>query len=862
MAKWSKVLRNLSCAFVISTALTPLPAQAEPITTTLFGAAFASSLGGVIVSSVIGTAASWLGAQVINWLFPPTGNETNSNTTPNPMEVTFGERVNRSGFFGVQPIGGHWVHANEYSNATQLQLIYILADGWIDGTISSVKVQGRAYDVTSVTPTNNAHREYRVDEFDNLIRIRVHDGRPGQAADTNMVAQTSGWDSNKKFSSMAYVAVEIESNRDKFNGIPELVFVTRGLKCYDPRKDSTASGGSGAHRFNDPTTWEYTKNPFVQAYHYTRGFYFNSFRVLGAGYAAAQLDYDSFIAAMNVADETVSIPGGGTRPRYECHMTFDDAEAFGSVMDRLCQAGGGHYSERQGRIAVYAGAARTSVMTITDDDIVDDVPYDFDPKVGGETLISAIQGTYTHPTDFYATPYTALYPSEFVYSGMEPRTQDVNFPQVQHPHQAYLLAKMMLYRWQLQANAMITLDIKDIELEVNDWITWTSSNDAVGTRVWQIVSTAYDFSTARVQLGLAEISADVYDDDSVAGDVVVPVRERPVTTYISAISGLQADPVNVTGSDGSRLPGLKFTYTPIFDAAITGIRFAYRVVGTTDPVKYVIDPSPNDGLYYASDFVEPGKRYEVNAQIIGIPGRTYDWLASWIEASADTSTFIATYALSAAFDNVNLDVLGDDIRNLIRSMNKDVTQLWHELQDLQYYVGDQDIGNQFQMNEIRQELSSEIDGVSASFSQVVTTIIAPINGQLQALVDAVTALNASDVEGNLNAARWRMVVATGPTGYSRIVLETKYDGADAAYRGASTFWDTPNNPLLKTRIINLADEFVLSDGTNLEAPFIFSGGVAVMNASRINVVEAGELRSFDGLMSIDLNLKRISISPA
>jgi hypothetical protein len=35
-----------------------------------------------------------------------------------------------------------------------------------------------------------------------------------------------------------------------------------GLKLYDPRLDST-NGGSGSHRYNDPTTWTYSNNPIL-----------------------------------------------------------------------------------------------------------------------------------------------------------------------------------------------------------------------------------------------------------------------------------------------------------------------------------------------------------------------------------------------------------------------------------------------------------------------------------------------------------------------------------------------------------------------------------------------------------------------
>ena len=51
----------------------------------------------------------------------------------------------------------------------------------------------------------------------------------------------------------------------------------------------------------------------------------------------------------------------------------------------------------------------------------------------------------------------------------------------------------------------------------------------------------------------------------------------------------------------------------------------------------------------------------------------------------------------------------------------------------------------------------------------------------------------------------------------------------------------PTNPLDPTRFVVVADQFVVTDGVDSEAPFVIEGGVVKMIATR-----AGIITSFDG----------------
>lgn len=109
-------------------------------------------------------------------------------------------------------------------------------------------------------------------------------------------------------------------------GRPQFKWLVRGKRCYDPRKDSTVAGGSGAHRWADPTTWEYTRNPIVCRYNWARGIYAGDqvdkpeMLLLGRGLSAVEAPPERIIAWANLCDEQVA-------QRYLSATLVQDASA-------------------------------------------------------------------------------------------------------------------------------------------------------------------------------------------------------------------------------------------------------------------------------------------------------------------------------------------------------------------------------------------------------------------------------------------------------------------------------------------------------------------------------------------------------
>src|SRR5690606_28017624 len=145
-----------------------------------------------------------------------------------------------------------WLKAND-----RAQLVFALAD-WECDSLDYVYVNGERFNLKpNPSPESNADREYIVDGYDDSIILPCYAGRMDQSANSQLIAhaEPSGrWTTSDRLAGICYVQAELRHSPDVFpGGIPELVFVIKGAKLYDQRKDSTA-GGSGSHRWNDVST--------------------------------------------------------------------------------------------------------------------------------------------------------------------------------------------------------------------------------------------------------------------------------------------------------------------------------------------------------------------------------------------------------------------------------------------------------------------------------------------------------------------------------------------------------------------------------------------------------------------------------
>ena len=144
--------------------------------------------------------------------------------------------------------------------------------------------------------TNPAHRYRAV--------FNLHHGAATQTADPMLRASVaSEWTTAHKLNGITYIAASYEyDTKAMFKSVPQLTVVVKGQKVYDPRLDSTVTGGSGSQRLATPSTYAWNDNAACCFLNYITNDEY------GKGLTASDLDLESFIVAAVLTDTLVDTP--------------------------------------------------------------------------------------------------------------------------------------------------------------------------------------------------------------------------------------------------------------------------------------------------------------------------------------------------------------------------------------------------------------------------------------------------------------------------------------------------------------------------------------------------------------------------
>lgn len=189
---------------------------------------------------------------------------------------------------------------------------------------------------------------------------------PEPAALNTNVGNKPGWTAAHKLSGLAAVMTTLRydsKGKGTFMTEPNMLWVSRGVRCYDPRKDDTYPGGVGPQRWLDQTTWAFSNNPYVVGLTWAIGWKANGVRVAGVGINIRNIDVARFVEGANVADFNGWTCGGEV-------STGDDKWL---VLKSILQAGGGEPIKDGATLSCMVNAPRVPIATITANDIVGEI---------------------------------------------------------------------------------------------------------------------------------------------------------------------------------------------------------------------------------------------------------------------------------------------------------------------------------------------------------------------------------------------------------------------------------------------------------------------------------------------------------
>ncbi|MDH1897847.1 phage tail tip protein J-related protein [Aeromonas caviae] len=254
--------------------------------------------------------------------------------------------------------------------------------------------------------------------FGELVSYELHVDR--QTADPFMLANCADWKEDMIGQGITWLRISFKFDAEKFPaGLPNIKVEKFGKEVWDPR--------DGA--------WKWSRNAALVILDYYRSW---------LNVPDDEIRMEEFIQAANICDELVSIPGGGTEPRYSLDVEFDLGEPRVKVLEAMhmaCAAQPTYVGGRHGIIAgAYYGPASDELH---DYQIIGDL--ELLPEPPSSEKINQVAGTFVDPVSFKKTDFPAVIVAEWVEEdGGQPLIEDLDLRCVTSEHQAQRLANIIL----------------------------------------------------------------------------------------------------------------------------------------------------------------------------------------------------------------------------------------------------------------------------------------------------------------------------------------------------------------------------------------------------------------------------------
>ena len=352
------------------------------------------------------------------------------------------------------------------------------------------------------------------------VRIKQHLGSDDQLADADLVSASSKWTTEHRLRGIAYLYIRLEYDADMFpNGIPNISAEIKGKKLLDFRTSSTS----------------FSKNPALAIYDYmtdTR---------LGLGISTSDIDTSSFTTMANLCEENVTLSGGGTEKRYECHgVVYNDIPPM-NVLEDLLTSCLGVLSYTNGKFILKGGQYVAPSISLDEDDFISGI--NVQTKQSRKQLFNTVKGVFTSDeTNYQPSDYPAVTSSTFVDADGESIFTDIDLPYTKSSAMAQRIAKVCLFRNRQQIIITAKLNMKAFKLEVGDTVSITNTRLGFSSKIFEIADWSFEPSDELgISVVLKETISTLYDWNAEESEFVLDNTTLPTVQDVQAPSLVVTD---------------------------------------------------------------------------------------------------------------------------------------------------------------------------------------------------------------------------------------------------------------------------------------------------------------------------------
>lgn len=727
--------------------------------------AFASTtLGGIIVNAAIGIALS-IGSSLLQSLFSKKSQSRDPGTTvqlrvggANPFMFPAG----RTATAGVRAYYGVWSEGgtpNEYM--TDVVMVSALP---LSGGITGLYLNDQKVTIRTDLPKDAMGwpiQEY----FKNGKYYAWIDTFDGNQTTANPFLRSKfgthpnyPWNEDMIGRGVAYVTLTCRYDKDGLwsSGYPSMLIEIPSVPLYDVRKDSTA-GGSGPHRWGVVSTYEPSNNAMVRAYNVARGFYFGTEWVYGGqNWPAYRLPASSWMAAMNACDIVV-----GGEPQFHGGGMIECDIEVATALEELLRSASGLIAEIGGQYKVRVGAPGAPVMGFTDANIIVTREQGYAPFPGLESTYNIARITYTEPGERWSTKESPERRDETAIVSDDGRELpfNVDLPWVLTNLTAQRIAKTALDNGRrFRRHSMYQAPLFWL-IEPLDVVAWTSAHN-------QYVAKEFDVEQISGNSAMMQsIIIRENDPSDYAWNPLIdplPYQIIPVVPDVvppQPVTGWQVFPAIIKDETGrDRRPSIEVR----FDGALTDIdrvRVQVRIEGTSsliwdNTVVYPATPTTTAAIILNGDF-PPNVACQVRGRFIPYTDRDTEW-TDWLDVTTPNVKLVPNvdfdpYDGVTGFENLDDDLLG--YQDWLGSGRREIER---RLEEFDLWISDQDLGNAYDRQKIREQLTATYENSTAEWKFAVDVVAT----ETTAVAQRVETLTATV---NDNYSQYQSTVVTQAT---------------------------------------------------------------------------------------------------
>ncbi|MBT5286061.1 MAG: hypothetical protein HOL29_08865, partial [Euryarchaeota archaeon] len=523
----------------------------------------------------------------------------NKESNIEPIPVIYGER--RVGGVRVY-MKTHGQTKNEY-----LTMAVVLAEGEIN-SISDLRID----DIPITDP-----------RFSGLFNYEYKLGSDTQTKSTVLAGSSpSGWTDNHKLSGVAYIAIRLKWDQDVFSGIPDITAVVKGKKIYDPRLDSTVSGGSGSHRADDSSTWAWSDNPALCIRDYLTN------RRHGKGLPESAIDTAGFMSAADDCDNFTVTPysgGPSSHKIFKTNAAIDTGKELFDNVQALLLGCRGFLPFTKGKYSLKIDQSSSSQLNLTTDNIISGLSIAAPSK---SEKFNRVVAKFPNPSASWQ-PDSVTWPNPESGNASEAASasaflsedndeilsEEIDFESTTDIYAARDLARIICLRSRAGTTVTLRANSDALDLAVGDVVQVTHPTPGWTNKKLQVQEMVINYD-GTVDLTLLDYDATIYAYEIAEEELVYPDADLPDPNDPPlAPQNVSAAPEVFVNRDGIQLPQIAVTWDDPEDAFIDHYLVKWKHSGAS-----VYKTATTKSLSFDIGGIKNGNTYNVVVQSVNTIG--------------------------------------------------------------------------------------------------------------------------------------------------------------------------------------------------------------------------------------------------